>query len=72
MDFRAIVDSQLVKGLKARGIERPFRRWLGVHPVQPRDAVNGNGSGHGGPTVESIRILRGPEDAPEGGGNEDS
>jgi hypothetical protein len=72
MNFRAVVDSQLVKALKARGVERPFRQWLGVHPVYPKDAINGktngngNGSEHGGPTVESFRIVRGPE-AEEGG-----
>lgn len=66
MDFRAIADSQLVKTLKARGIERPFRRWLGVHPVLPPDPVNGreggngSGNGNGGPKLESFRIVRDP------------
>lgn len=56
MNFRAVVDSQLVKGLRARGVERPFRRWLGVHPVLPKASMNGGR----GPKVESFRILNAP------------
>ena len=68
MNFRAVIDSQLVKGLKTRGIERPFRRWLGVHPVVSRDAMNGKSSDHadgdGGPKLESFRVVRGSEQPP--------
>jgi hypothetical protein len=63
MNFRAITDSQLVKGLKALGVERPFRRWLGVHPVLPPDAINGKTQGNGqtrGPRRLAFDIVRGP------------
>jgi len=59
MEFRSIVDDQLVKALAKRGITRAHRRWLGVHPVikEPRDP---NESKKKGPRKTNFNIVRGP------------
>lgn len=37
MEFRGFAEGELVRGLRHRGIVRTPRRWLGVHPVLPRE-----------------------------------
>ena len=37
MEFRGFVEGELIRGLRHRGIVRTPRRWLGVHPVLPRE-----------------------------------
>jgi metal-dependent amidase/aminoacylase/carboxypeptidase family protein len=41
INVRAIVDNMLLKAQQERGIDRPHRRWTGVHPVLPKPAANG-------------------------------
>ncbi len=36
MEFRGFVEGEMIRGLRERGITRTPRRWLGVHPVIPR------------------------------------
>jgi metal-dependent amidase/aminoacylase/carboxypeptidase family protein len=36
MDFRGFAEGELIRSLKAQGVSRTPRRWLGVHPVLPR------------------------------------
>lgn len=36
MDFRGFAEGELIRSLKAQGITRTPRRWLGVHAVLPR------------------------------------
>lgn len=40
IEFRGFVEGELMRGLRERGIVREPRRWLGVHPVQPRKETN--------------------------------
>ncbi len=36
MEFRGFVEGEMIRGLREKGIVRTPRRWLGVHPVIPR------------------------------------
>jgi hypothetical protein len=57
LDFRAMTDNQLVKALAARGVERPHRRWTGLHPVLPKT----DGESHArGPALLDFKIVKGP------------
>ena len=40
MEMRGFVEGELLRSLNAQGIKRPPRRWLGVHPVMPRDGAS--------------------------------
>lgn len=40
MEFRGFVDGELIRNLNAQGTKRPPRRWLGVHPVMPRNGAS--------------------------------
>lgn len=41
MEFRGFAEGELIRTLKEQGVTRTSRRWLGVHPVKPREASNG-------------------------------
>ena len=57
--FRAIADDQLIKALRERGVERPHRRWLGVHPVLPKPDGEGAPK-RKGPHLKDFSIISGP------------
>jgi hypothetical protein len=57
MEFRSIADDQLVKALRARGVERKHRRWLGVHPVMPAKETEQRARG---PKMTEFKWVRGP------------
>lgn len=59
MEYRAIADDQLVKALAKRGISRPHRRWLGVHPVIKTPGADEK-HGRKGPKLADFRMVRGP------------
>lgn len=44
MELRGFAEGELIRSLNAQGITRTPRRWLGVHPVQPRESSNGHSS----------------------------
>lgn len=60
MSFRAIADDQLVKALRERGVERPHRRWLGVHRVQPKPEGQDGEPKKRGPRLTDFSIVSGP------------
>ncbi len=41
MEFRGFTEGELIRTLEAQGVKRTPRRWLGVHPVKPRESANG-------------------------------
>lgn len=42
MELRGFAEGELIRSTKAQGLTRVPRRWLGVHPVKPREASNGH------------------------------
>jgi hypothetical protein len=40
-NMRSFCDNQLVKALAERGVTRGYRRWTGVHAVQPKETTAG-------------------------------
>jgi hypothetical protein len=44
MEFRGFAEGELIRTLKAQNIQRTPRRWLGVHPVKPKESSNGQSS----------------------------
>lgn len=44
MEFRGFAEGELIRATTAQGLQRTPRRWLGVHPVKPREASNGRGT----------------------------
>jgi metal-dependent amidase/aminoacylase/carboxypeptidase family protein len=44
MEFRGFAEGELIRSLNAQGVKRMPRRWLGVHPVLPRESANANQS----------------------------
>lgn len=52
MEFRGFAEGELIRTLKAQGITRTPRRWLGVHPVKPREDSNGHNPAS---TTQSVR-----------------
>jgi metal-dependent amidase/aminoacylase/carboxypeptidase family protein len=59
IQFRSIADAQLVKALAARGMQREFRRWLGVHPVLPKQKSDEEDKPKG-PRITEFKWVRGP------------
>lgn len=55
MEFRGFADGELIRTLKAQGVSRTPRRWLGVHPVKPRDDSNGHSPVTGNPSSRKGR-----------------
>lgn len=43
IELRGYTEGELIRTLKAQGVARTPRRWLGVHPVLPRESSNGHG-----------------------------
>lgn len=42
MEFRGFVEGELIRTLTPQGVRREPRRWLGMHPIQPETASNGD------------------------------
>ncbi len=42
MEFRGFVEGELIRTLTPQGVRREPRRWLGLHPIQPEAASNGD------------------------------
>lgn len=42
IELRGYAEGELIRTLKAQGVARTPRRWLGVHPVYPRESSNGH------------------------------
>jgi hypothetical protein len=61
VDFRAMIDNQLVKALHARGVERLHRRWTGLHRVLPGSDERG---AKRGPALLDFKIVQGPDTEP--------
>lgn len=55
MEFRGFAEGELIRTLKAQDIRRTPRRWMGVHPVKPKESPNGHASVSGSRTAGKDR-----------------
>lgn len=55
MEFRGFAEGELIRTLKAQGVKRAPRRWLGVHPVKPLKGSNGQAPVSGSKPVATDR-----------------
>ncbi|MBA2454891.1 MAG: hypothetical protein H0V47_17125 [Chloroflexia bacterium] len=55
MEFRGFAEGELIRTLKVQGVRRTPRRWLGVHPVQPKSSSNGQSSVSGSQAARKDR-----------------